>query len=60
MIGSSVSHYRILEKLGEVRTWRTPACVPKGTSAGRSVFQRVIVMFSIPPPFGGSGEERSL
>jgi serine/threonine protein kinase len=42
MIGKVVSHYKILEKLGEVR--KPPA----------SASQRVAAVFRIPPYFGGS------
>ena len=35
-------------QVGEVRNSPTPACVPKSTSAGRSVFQRVVDNFRIP------------
>ena len=43
MIGETISHYGILEKLGEVR--KSPT----------SVSQRVVVIFRIPASFGGSG-----
>jgi hypothetical protein len=46
MIGQTISHYTILEKLGEVPKLPTPACVPC-TLAGRSASQRVIAIFSI-------------
>jgi hypothetical protein len=69
MIGTTVSHYRIVEKLGEVRNFPTPACEPKDTSAGRSVFgpegpkgipledasPRVVENFRIPLERSGSG-----
>ncbi len=42
MIGTTISHYKIIEKLGEVRKWPM------------SVSQRVDAIFSIPPK-GGSG-----
>jgi hypothetical protein len=46
MIGQTISHYRILEKLGEVPKFSTPACVPS-TLAGRSASQRLVEIMSI-------------
>jgi hypothetical protein len=62
MIGQTISHFHIIEKppttsrkngtpsgqVGEVGKSPTPACVPKGTSAGRSAVQRVGLIFSLP------------
>ena len=42
MIGSTISHYKVLEKLGEVPQFPT------------SALQRVAEIVSIPPLFGGS------
>jgi hypothetical protein len=47
MTGQSISHYKILEKLGEVPKFPTPACVPC-TLAGRSASQRMVGILSIP------------
>jgi hypothetical protein len=47
MIGETISYYKIIEKLGEVR--KLPS----------SVFQRVGAVFRIPPSLGGSYEEES-
>jgi len=62
MIGQSISHYKIVEKLGEVRNFPTPACVPKDTSAGRSISSpegmaspRVVENFRIPLERSASG-----
>jgi len=63
MIGESISHYKILEKLGEVPNFPTPACRNNCNSlkpitalrrAGTSVFQRVVENLRIPPLSGGS------
>jgi hypothetical protein len=48
VIGSTVFHYKILEKVGEVPNFPAPACVPKDTSAGRSVSQRAVGSVRIP------------
>ena len=48
MIGQTISHYQVLDKLGEVPKLPT------------SVFQRVAAVLRIPPAFGGSWARRFL
>ena len=68
MIGSTISHYKIVEKLGEVPKWLTPACRNNSTSfkcitalrrAGTSVSQRVDENLRIPIAFNRDLKNRS-
>jgi hypothetical protein len=59
MTGQTISHYKILEKLGEVPKFPTPACVPS-TLAGRSASRRVVGIMSIPTFSVGSYGEGHL
>lgn len=53
MIGSTISHYKILEKLGEGGM----GIVYKRQSRRRADLQRVVATLSVPPK-GGSRKER--
>ena len=51
MIGQTISHYKILEKLGEV---------PIRLDLANEVQLSPLVGLSIPPSFGGSGKGKYL
>jgi len=51
MIGQTISHYKILEKLGEV---------PVRLDLANEVQLSPLVVLSIPPSFGGSGKGKYL